>query len=881
MDPKRRAAALQTIQSQSVLSWGETEVGVSYVFHSSYVSHFVYFLQVWLEENGHKDLVKAFHKNGINGEQLASLSDDDLVSMKVDKLGVRKSLMKAISNLASGAKTVGGATSDNNSSNNNNVDEGSQSSTSSKGGGAQIKVVVDDGSAPNFSLALGSLQSVTFSKLARKLEKKIGYAPNIKSVVDGKETVLEDQSEWNNLLVRIGHDSSKITLKLSKPGPNTLPKSERALLEALVDAVVVADVDMNILFVNSQVTVLTGYQSSELVGRKVEMLMPTDVAEKHPSFIKRYLTTGVAKVIGKGREVAVVRKDKSVAPCWLSVTEQKKTSGRHTFLGTLHAVQGGKARSAAMTSFAVLDAVQRVAVVIDATGKIKFLNRHAESLLGWSDDAIGKNVSILMPEPYSSQHDSYLQNYLKSGKAKLIGKGARQVVGRRKDGSVVAIDLSLDEISLDGVRHFVGFLRESSKVAESESRSILQDTRGVVNSLSVPGIVIDRNGIIQAFNSAAESLLGYTMADVLGENVRMLMNSTDAAKHDSYISNYLNSGVAKVIGSTRAVLAKSIDGILIPVGLSISKAVNPEDPNEIFFTGIITPNSTANNNNNSSNDDDAAAAQKADRALPMMNSAGGNTVKSITGVPDFGVAEDQNVMHRTTMEDSWVVVDSFAGEKDSVYFGLFDGHNGKDAAEFCMNKLHAFAAKYVKTMPVGGAFEKSYLLTHEGMGSDIAKSGCTVVTCWLQRSARMLHTANVGDSRAVLVCDDGSAQRLTKDHKPNDPQEKKLVEDRGGVIVNGRVSGILAVSRSLGDYKAEKYVSRNPSFSSVKLSDANIALVVACDGLFDVCSDQEVAELVMRGRKNRQTCQKIAKVLVDTAIGKGTTDNVTVMVAFL
>lgn len=837
-------------------------------------------LQVWLEENGYKDMVKPFLKNGINGEQLAGLSEGDLVAMKIDKLGVRKSLMKAISNLASGARTVGGAGSSSQSNNQKGSDGGDDSfSSSSKTGGVTIKVIVEDGSVPNFALNIGNVTQTTHVKLSRKLEKKLGYNPIMACLVDGKTFTVEDQSEWSNVLIRCGQDVSKMTIHVSKPGPNALPKSERSLLEALVDAVVVADTNMTILFVNSHVTTLTGYTAQEVIGRKVEMLMPIEIAEKHPSYIKRYLSTGLANIIGKGREVPVLRKDKTIAPCWLSVTEQKKTSGRHTFLGTLHAVQGGKARSAALTSFSVLDAVQRVAVVIDALGRIKFLNRHAETLLGWGDEALGKNVSVLMPEPYSSQHDSFIQNYLKSGKAKLIGRGSRQVVARRKDGSVVAIDLSVDEISLDGVRHFVGFMKESSKTNESDNRNVLQDTRGVVNSLSVPSIVIDKKGIIQAFNTAAEILLGYTMADVLGENVRMLMNNTDAALHDSYIANYLRTGVPKVIGSTRAVLAKSIDGVLVPVSLSVSKSVNPDNPDEIYFTGIINP--TAADGAGLEEHSSLRPAHMVDRNVLQMNSAGINTTSSIGGVADFGVAEEQNILHRSSMEDCWVVIDAFSGEKDSVFFGLFDGHNGKEAAEFCMSKLHTFTSKFVKTMPTAQAFEKAFSITHEGMGSDIAKSGCTVVTCWLQRSIRTLHTANVGDSRAVLVCDDGSAQRLSKDHKPNDPQEKRLIEERGGVILNGRVSGILAVSRSLGDYKAEKYVSRVPSYSSVKLSDANIALVVACDGLFDVCSDQEVAELVFRGKKNRPTCQKIAKVLVDTAIGKGTTDNVTVMVAFL
>jgi len=67
-----------------------------------------------------------------------------------------------------------------------------------------------------------------------------------------------------------------------------------------------------------------------------------------------------------------------------------------------------------------------------------------------------------MPQPYSSQHASYLLNYIKSGKAKIIGQGSRTVLAQRKDTAVVAVELTVDEVSLGGVRHFVGLMKETS-----------------------------------------------------------------------------------------------------------------------------------------------------------------------------------------------------------------------------------------------------------------------------------------------------------------------------------------------------------------------------------------------------------------------------------
>ena len=110
-------------------------------------------------------------------------------------------------------------------------------------------------------------------------------------------------------------------------------------------------------------------------------------------------------------------------------------------------------------------------------------------------------------------------------------------------------------------------------------------TRRLINSMTVPGVVINEQGIIQAFNRTAEKLLGYALIDCVGRNVSMLMNDDDAPKHDGYLNNYLTTGEEKVIGKERVVLAKHKSGKLIKVQLSVTVA---EDENgKKLFTGMM------------------------------------------------------------------------------------------------------------------------------------------------------------------------------------------------------------------------------------------------------------------------------------------------------
>lgn len=111
---------------------------------------------------------------------------------------------------------------------------------------------------------------------------------------------------------------------------------------------------------------------------------------------------------------------------------------------------------------ATLDTAVDGIITIDGRGLIRGFNTSAERLFGWSaSEVMGKNIKMLMPEPDQSRHDSYLQNYHQSGKAKVIGIG-REVVGLRKDGSLMPMRLAVGRMDLGDELMFVGFVTDVS-----------------------------------------------------------------------------------------------------------------------------------------------------------------------------------------------------------------------------------------------------------------------------------------------------------------------------------------------------------------------------------------------------------------------------------
>ncbi|KAJ6478146.1 phosphatase 2C-like domain-containing protein, partial [Mycena vitilis] len=97
----------------------------------------------------------------------------------------------------------------------------------------------------------------------------------------------------------------------------------------------------------------------------------------------------------------------------------------------------------------------------------------------------------------------------------------------------------------------------------------------------------------------------------------------------------------------------------------------------------------------------------------------------------------------------------------------------------------------------------------------------------------LLYSANAGDALGVL-CRAGKAVRLTYDHKGSDKQEAKRITDAGGFVVSGRVDGVLAVTRSLGDSSMKEFVVGAPYTTETELCDDDEFLILACDGLWDV-----------------------------------------------
>ena len=118
----------------------------------------------------------------------------------------------------------------------------------------------------------------------------------------------------------------------------------------------------------------------------------------------------------------------------------------------------------------MINAIPDAIITIDERGLISFFSAAAERMFQYkAEEVIGRNVKILMPAPYNTEHDEYLERYLRTGERRIIGKG-RVVVGRRKDGSTFPIELAVGEALAKGRHIFSGLIRDISDRRETERR---------------------------------------------------------------------------------------------------------------------------------------------------------------------------------------------------------------------------------------------------------------------------------------------------------------------------------------------------------------------------------------------------------------------------
>lgn len=252
---------------------------------------------------------------------------------------------------------------------------------------------------------------------------------------------------------------------------------------------------------------------------------------------------------------------------------------------------------------------------------------------------------------------------------------------------------------------------------------------------------------------------------------------------------------------------------------------------------------------------------------------------------------------RSTMEDAHSInlalpnLSEEVKEDDCAHVTVCDGHCGARAAQLCARNIRDWITSTEEFHE--GNYEKA--LHKACVDGDTAlmkmipedQSGCTANTLLIIQNH--LYCANTGDTRAVL-CRAGEAVALSEDHKPTNPQEEERIHHAGLKVINGRVGGILSLSRAFGDFAFKDHklppethaITVVPDVKHIEITPSDEFVIVACDGVWDMIQNQEAVDFIRNEVAEHDDISLACERLLDSCLSKTPnglgTDNMTVVV---
>jgi len=338
-----------------------------------------------------------------------------------------------------------------------------------------------------------------------------------KQVETERQHLLEIQEETNKQL-----QQTNVTLQVSE-------ERLAVTLNSIGDAVIATDAGARITLMNPLAEQLTGWSRVSATGRPVdEIFHIINKDTRHPATIPVMETLAHGTIQGLANHTVLIARDGSECDIADSCAPIRDRDAQ--VIGAVlvfrdvtgeYAVQQALHDSTAQIQTILNTVVDGIITLHAIGGIVETVNPAAERMFGYTAAELnGQNFSILIPEFDRDQHNGNgsLEYYSASDEARAIGLG-REVVGRRKDGSIFPLEMATSEMWLGGQRYFTGILRDITARKQAEESLIKAGAlqSAIFNSANFSSIATDAKGVIQIFNVGAENMLGYTAADVMNK----------------------------------------------------------------------------------------------------------------------------------------------------------------------------------------------------------------------------------------------------------------------------------------------------------------------------------------------------------------------------
>ncbi len=355
-----------------------------------------------------------------------------------------------------------------------------------------------------------------------------------------------------------------------------------SIVESSTDAIISKSLDGIIQSWNPASERLFGYTAEQAVGRHISFLIPADRTDEEDWIITR-LRAGERV---EPYDTVRIRNDGQPVHVSLTISPVKDAEGRIVRASKIiRDITGRKQAEETIRKSEVrfrlaVEAAPNGMLMVREDGTITLANVHAKKMFGYaSGELVGQSVEQLVPERFRLGHSSHRGGFFAAPRPRAMGTG-NELYGLRKDGGEFSIEIGLNPITTEEGLCVLACVIDTTERRQRSQEFLLSVLANAVDAI----ITLDERGIILSFNEQAEKLFGYSSSEVVGHNVKILMPEPHHSKHDGYLSRYLHTGQAKIIGIGREVEGRRKDGSTFPMDLGVSEFLLGE---RHYFTGVV------------------------------------------------------------------------------------------------------------------------------------------------------------------------------------------------------------------------------------------------------------------------------------------------------